>query len=116
MNAPSPTARLIRLRQKLDLSQREIAKEFRVSPGAVGFWESGARPIPGPIIKLIAAYEYHLNPADQGSVERPKIEQSSRQLAEAFLSSVPGHRGRKEVASLHTTISGLLSLYLKKHL
>lgn len=48
-----PAERLIQLRQRLGLSQREMAKEFQVSSGAIAFWEKGSRPIPGPILKLM---------------------------------------------------------------
>jgi transcriptional regulator with XRE-family HTH domain/tRNA A-37 threonylcarbamoyl transferase component Bud32 len=57
----TPTERLIRLRTILGLSQREMAKEFKVSAGAVGSWEVGEREIPGPVLKLVEIYEQGLN-------------------------------------------------------
>jgi len=45
------------LRTALGLTQRQFAAEFRVSPGAVALWESGARTVSGPITKLIELYE-----------------------------------------------------------
>lgn len=50
-------SRLSSLRQKMGLTQREFAKEFGVTAGAVAHWESGKRSIPGPVIKLIEIYE-----------------------------------------------------------
>ncbi len=52
-----PSARLKNLRETLELSQRELAKEFNVSSGAIASWELGSNPVPGPIIKLIDLYE-----------------------------------------------------------
>lgn len=52
--------RLIKLRQELRLSQRELALKFRVSPGAIALWESGRRTISGPISLLIELNEKHI--------------------------------------------------------
>jgi len=49
--------RLKKLRELSGWSQRDLAKEFRVSPGAVALWENGSRRISGPICKLIEIYE-----------------------------------------------------------
>jgi len=54
-------ARLRRLRGALGFSQREMAAELRVAHGAVGLWESGSRPIPGPVLKLMELFEEELN-------------------------------------------------------
>lgn len=51
------SARLKRLREKLGLSQRELAKELGVTPGAVALWEMGARSLSGPVTKLVELYE-----------------------------------------------------------
>jgi transcriptional regulator with XRE-family HTH domain len=48
------------LRIKLGWTQREMAKEFGVSPGAIALWEQGDRPIPGPVLKLLLFYEQGL--------------------------------------------------------
>lgn len=53
-------ARLRRLLAALGFSQREMAAELRVAHGAVGLWESGARPIPGPVLKLMELFEEEL--------------------------------------------------------
>lgn len=52
--------RIFKLRKALNLSQRGLAEEFYVSPGAVAHWESGEREIPGPVIKLIEIFEERL--------------------------------------------------------
>lgn len=49
--------RLLRLRARLELSQRDLAKEFGVSPGSISLWEQGKNPIPGPVRRLIELYE-----------------------------------------------------------
>lgn len=52
-----PAERLVQLREKLGLSQRELAKEFQVSSGAIACWETGVRAIPGPVLRLVELYE-----------------------------------------------------------
>jgi len=62
--------RLRELRRLLGWSQRRLAKELRVTPGAVSQWESGQRAIRGPIRRLVEIYEETLGmidpPADPG--------------------------------------------------
>jgi len=53
-------ARLRRVRDRLGLSQREMAAELDVTHGAVGLWESRARPVPGPVLRLLSLYEQDL--------------------------------------------------------
>src|SRR5262245_20148296 len=49
--------RLVRLREALGLSQREMAAEFEVAPAAVALWERGSRTLPGPALRLLRLYE-----------------------------------------------------------
>jgi DNA-binding transcriptional regulator YiaG len=49
--------RLKRLREILAMSQRDLASEWYCSVGAVTHWETGIRPIPGPVLKLLEIYE-----------------------------------------------------------
>lgn len=49
--------RLVRVREALNMTQIELAKEFKVTRQALGFWERGERTIPGPVLKLIEIYE-----------------------------------------------------------
>ena len=49
--------RLRKLREKLGLTQAQLAEKFRVVPSAVNHWESGARAIPGPVMVLIEIFE-----------------------------------------------------------
>ncbi len=53
--------RLKVLREKLHMTQKELADEFYVSAGAINHWESGKRTIPGPAQKLIELYEQILD-------------------------------------------------------
>lgn len=55
-----PAARLRRVRECLGLSQRDMAAELDVAHGAVGLWEAGARPVPGPVLRLLSLYEQDL--------------------------------------------------------
>ncbi len=50
--------RLLALRKKLNLSQRELAVYFGVTTGAVMLWEKGERELQGPTLKLLQLYEY----------------------------------------------------------
>jgi DNA-binding transcriptional regulator YiaG len=63
--------RLRRVRHCLGLSQRDMAAELDVAHGAVGLWESGARPVPGPVLRLLSLYE-----EDLGLSSAPRGEQS----------------------------------------
>jgi transcriptional regulator with XRE-family HTH domain len=54
------SARLTALREQMNLTQREMAEEFRVTHGAIGLWERGERTIPGPVLKLMELYEEKL--------------------------------------------------------
>ncbi len=49
--------RLLRLRQKLGMTQRQMAVEFKSTPGAIALWETGDRTMAGPVIRLIEIYE-----------------------------------------------------------
>jgi len=63
---------LLRVRQALGFSQRDMAQELGVTHGAIGLWESRARPLPGPVLKLIALFEEQLGiDGDRGDNERP---------------------------------------------
>lgn len=60
----TPALRLKNLRNILQLSQRELAAEFKVTGAAIAQWESGKRSIPGPVLKLIEIYEETLQESD----------------------------------------------------
>ena len=45
------------LRQAFGWTQRDLAREFNVSHGAVAMRESGERGIPGTVVKLLEIYE-----------------------------------------------------------
>jgi transcriptional regulator with XRE-family HTH domain len=73
LSGESPAARLRRVRECLGLSQRDMAAELDVAHGAVGLWESGARPLPGPVMRLLSLYEQDLglSPEPPGSGPGP---------------------------------------------
>lgn len=49
--------RLMKLKKVFGWSQAQLAKEWNVSAGTIGLWESQHRTIPGPVLKLIEIYE-----------------------------------------------------------
>lgn len=55
--------RLVELREIMGMTQRDLAREWYVSAGAIALWEKGERPISGPVLKLIEIYqkEFFLN-------------------------------------------------------
>ncbi len=48
------------LRKAMGMTQKELAKEFRVTHVSIGLWERGLRTIPGPVLKLMAIFEEKL--------------------------------------------------------
>src|SRR4051794_16105736 len=66
--------RLRRVRDCLGLSQRDMAAELDVAHGAVGLWESGARPVPGPVLRLISLYEEDLGLSSAPAGEQRPLE------------------------------------------
>ena len=45
-----------KIRRKIQRSQVELAKELRISPQAVKFYETDRRPVPGPVAKLMEIF------------------------------------------------------------
>lgn len=71
--------RLRRLRERLGLSQREMAAEFKVTSGAVALWETGSREMPGPALRLLELYEKESSgksDSDESSEDERPIESS----------------------------------------
>jgi len=60
------------VRDCLGLSQREMAAELAVAHGAVGLWESGARPVPGPVLRLLDLYEEDLGLSPEAPAGAPE--------------------------------------------
>ncbi len=94
--------RLRKLREALQLSQRDLACEFRVAHTAVSSWESGARTIPGPVLKLIEIYE------DQAGIQAPKPERS--------LSTEPPGTGISRNIKLSLAVAGLAARFAGRFL
>ena len=76
----SNAQRLRALRDVLGLSQREMAKEFKVAHGAIASWESGARALPGPVSKLLDLYEADLG-LDPGTSSRLETSFHTQQIS-----------------------------------
>lgn len=53
-------ARLVRLRETLSFTQRELAEELQVAKSAVAMWEREERALPGPVLRLLDLYEAEL--------------------------------------------------------
>lgn len=99
--------RLKKLREYLGYSQRELAHEFQVTSGAIAHWETGVRPIPGPVKKLISIYEESLNFKDEAAslvseealeVSRNLFKQSIKTLHQEGIS--PKEAEQKNLARL----------------
>lgn len=60
-NGATTIERLIRLRRQLGLTQREMAQELGVTPGALAMWEVGKRPLPPTIERILEIYEEALD-------------------------------------------------------
>lgn len=52
--------RLVAIRNKMEMTQTEFAKELKVTLRAIGMWERGERTIQGPLLKLMEFYEEKL--------------------------------------------------------
>lgn len=72
--------RLKELRQLLGYSQRDMAAEFKVTHGAISQWESGDRPIPGPIARLIEIYTENLGVIDAPVTKKISATWASRAM------------------------------------
>jgi transcriptional regulator with XRE-family HTH domain len=90
-------ARLHRLREALGFSQRDLAAEFGVAHGAIGLWETGERPIPGPVRRLMEIYE-----AELGIAAPP----SSTIAGRKFLPTAPAARAARLPLALAKATAG----------
>jgi predicted unusual protein kinase regulating ubiquinone biosynthesis (AarF/ABC1/UbiB family)/DNA-binding XRE family transcriptional regulator len=63
--------RLRRIRDALELTQREMAEQFGVASSAIAQWESGKHTIPGPVLRLIELYESETGVAMAAPEEMP---------------------------------------------
>jgi len=99
-------ARLRSLRAALGFSQREMAAELKVAHGAVGLWESSARPIPGPVLKLMELFEEELGTRDQVPAGRPLASLPTSFLSRGMkISSLAGR------ASVRATAGAVAKLF-----
>ena len=63
---------LIKFRTQNRWSQVDLAREFGVSSGAVGMWETRKREIPGPVQKLLSLLEGAPKKGELTSTEKLK--------------------------------------------
>jgi predicted unusual protein kinase regulating ubiquinone biosynthesis (AarF/ABC1/UbiB family) len=91
-------SRLRRLRAALGFSQREMAAELRVAHGAVGLWESGSRPIPGPVLKLMELFEEELGLGQPAAGARPLPALQTSFLSRGFKLSRTAARATAQAA------------------
>jgi predicted unusual protein kinase regulating ubiquinone biosynthesis (AarF/ABC1/UbiB family)/DNA-binding XRE family transcriptional regulator len=75
-------ARLRRVRAALALSQRELAAAIGVTSGAIAQWENDDRAVPGPILRLLSAYEHELG-ITPPEVENARVSWWSRSVEQA---------------------------------
>jgi predicted unusual protein kinase regulating ubiquinone biosynthesis (AarF/ABC1/UbiB family) len=88
------------VRECLGLSQRDLAAELDVAHGAVGLWESGARPVPGPVLRLLSLYEQDLGLASESDARPLEALPVSRLARSAKLSrTAAGVAARATVAA-----------------
>lgn len=73
--------RLKKIRSILGLSQRAMAKEFKVAPASIALWESTKRTIPGPILVLLELYERELG-------LKPRVDKSEETFTKLKTSSL----------------------------
>jgi predicted unusual protein kinase regulating ubiquinone biosynthesis (AarF/ABC1/UbiB family)/DNA-binding XRE family transcriptional regulator len=90
----SDGARLFELREQLGLSQREMAREFGVTSGAIAHWETGQRPIAGSVLRLMSIYEqeFRIDKSRATSLRSAsyaplQISRASRQIQSGFASA-----------------------------
>jgi predicted unusual protein kinase regulating ubiquinone biosynthesis (AarF/ABC1/UbiB family)/DNA-binding XRE family transcriptional regulator len=76
--------RLLRIRSELELSQRQLARQFGVAASAIAQWENGLHTIPGPVMRLIELYEFEMGLAN-GLEEIPR----ERELVSRFHARTP---------------------------
>ena len=106
-NSLHPAERLVQLRQILGLSQRELAKEFQVSAGAIAQWETGERAIPGPILRLVEIYEKAMPIGTNKPASKP-----AETLLKEFTAGLP-LKDSEEVREILNQLQGGLSTYFE---
>lgn len=89
MSLSNEAIRLKKLRDYLDYSQRDLAEEFQVTCGAIAQWESGKRPVPGPIVKLLEIYEANIQTLNrsQSYISSESVDHS-RELLSTIIQSL----------------------------
>ncbi len=104
--------RLRTIREFLGYSQRELARDFQVTNGAIAHWESGDRPIPGPILKIMGIYEQSLRlNADQENLISEEALRASRDLFKKTVQIL-----KQEGVSFHETTQHKIDAFIRSFL
>lgn len=111
----NPERRLKNLRKILQLSQRELAAEFKVTGAAIAQWEGGKRPIPGPVLKLIEIYEESLQEEDSVSHSN-HLRKISSSWASRILSLLKYNNTKGNLRSSEDSVRQGLEKYLDQSL
>lgn len=111
----NPEQRLKNLRKILQLSQRELAAEFKVTGAAIAQWESGKRPIPGPVLKLIEIYEETLQ-EDDGISQANHLRKISSSWASRILSLLKYNNTKGNLKTSEDSVREGLEKYLDQSL
>ena len=78
--------------------------ELDVTHGAIGLWESGARPMPGPVLRLLSLYEQDLGlptaPSERGSSRLDRLSVSRMSRSAKLSRTAAGVAARATVLAL----------------
>lgn len=111
----SAALRLKKIRTVLQLSQRELAAEFKVTGSAIAQWETGKRPIPGPVLKLIDIYEESLQEPG-GDLQSQQLRKISSSWSSRILSVLKYNNTKKNLRPSEDSIQEGLEKYLDESL
>jgi predicted unusual protein kinase regulating ubiquinone biosynthesis (AarF/ABC1/UbiB family) len=81
----SESSRLRRVRNELELTQRELADHLGVAASAIAQWESGRYSLPGPVMRLVELYEFEMGI----SGAQAEASQSRHELAVGWSARTP---------------------------
>ncbi len=107
--------RLKTLRRTLRLTQRQLAYEFKVTGAAIAQWETGKRPTPGPVIKLLEVYEESLGNTLNGE-EKNQIRRLSSSWSDRILSLLKHKNSGDDFSLFRQRLQHAVKSYLSNEL